>query len=143
MRIKINLRLSKRSPDGVDRTGQELKFNEDFQLKCIDDDEINGRSFVLFSSSKTSGLRNMSTYPVVSYKNGEVNQTVGVCLQNRPIKEGCLPTIPPAHFNWRCLHRLPNQRYESEGEPVPVIDILNLYNNHRFILVITICLYIE
>lgn len=109
----------------MDRTGQELKYNEDFQLKCIDDDETAGRSFVLFSSSKTSGLRNMSTYPVASYKNGEVNQTVGICLRNPPIKDGCLPTIPPAHCNWRCLHRLPNQRYESEGEPVPVMNLLS------------------
>lgn len=104
----------------MDRTGQELKYNQDFQLKCIDDDENAGRTFVLYSSSKIAGLHNLPLYPVASYKNGEINQTVGVCLRNPPIKDGCLPTIPPALFNWRCLHKQPNQRFESEGEPVPV-----------------------
>lgn len=40
------------------------------------------------------------------------------------MEKGELPEISPLHCKWKCLNKIPNIRFESEGDPVPVRDNL-------------------
>lgn len=107
---------------GTDRTGQPLKYNEEFHLQCITAPDECGRvkPVVLFSTPKISNLHNVPAFPRVTYnKNGEINVAVGVCFLDTDDGVSC-NAFPPAYCQWRCLHRIPNERFESEGENVPV-----------------------
>lgn len=64
------------SPDNTDRTNEILKYNQDFNLKCIDADEM------ICSTPKLNSTLNSSTYSTYQYfKNGEINQSVGLGLK--------------------------------------------------------------
>ncbi|KAG4066582.1 hypothetical protein HA402_007218 [Bradysia odoriphaga] len=64
------------SPDNVDRTNEILKYNQDFNLKCVDADEM------ICSTPKVDSTLGSATYSPYSFcKNGELNQTVGLAVR--------------------------------------------------------------
>lgn len=61
------------SPDGIDRTNNILKYNQDFNLKCVEGNQM------ICSTPKIISTLNSATYcPYKYFKNGEVNQSVGL-----------------------------------------------------------------
>lgn len=64
------------SPDGVNRTNEILKYNQDFNLKCVEDDEM------ICSTPKMDSTLGSATYcPYNYFKNGEMNQSVGLAVK--------------------------------------------------------------
>lgn len=66
------------SADLKDRDGETLKYNQSFNLQCIGTE---AKPLVLYSTPKTMALQNITKCPYKYFKNGEVNQAVGVCLR--------------------------------------------------------------
>lgn len=111
------------STDAKDRTNEVLKYNQDFRLECIANiDPSENKSLFVYSSPKTVSICNVAKSAYNFYKNGEINQSVGVCYQS--LLPNCASEIPTIHCNWKCLNRVPNLRYETEGDPVPVSNYL-------------------
>lgn len=114
------------SPDKVDRSNQFLTYGQDFLLKSVD--SSNG-SLVLYSSPKTMSLSNAKCNTRIFYSpSGEINQSVGVCLQIDKFCSslGYVSQVPSAHYRWRIMHFSRSFREETQGDPVPVIFILFL-----------------
>lgn len=112
------------SPDNIDRTNQILTYGEDFVLKSVD--TTNG-SLVVYSSPKTMALCNVRSSAKIFYsQTGEINQSVGVCLQQDSFCSslGYVAQVPSAHCRWRILHFSRCFREETQGDPVPVKNII-------------------
>lgn len=107
-----------KSADKVDRTNETLKYGQDFLLQCV---EAEKDPLILYSSPKTHELANVANSPYSFYSHGEINQSVGVCLQQDHCCNfmDCLPPVPSTHCRWRILNVVPDMRIESQGEPVP------------------------
>lgn len=104
-----------KSSDKIDRTNETLKYGQDFLLQCVE------APLILFSSPKTVELANVANCPYSFYSRGEINQSVGVCLQQDQCCNfiDCLPRVPSTHCRWRILNVITDMRIESQGEPVP------------------------
>lgn len=64
-----------------DKSGENLLYGDPFYLQLIDAD-ANGKSLALFSSLKMMNLQNVRKNPHNYFRNGEINQSVGVsCMQ--------------------------------------------------------------
>lgn len=63
------------SPDDIDRTNEILKYNQDFNLKCVEGDEM------ICSTPKISTLNSATYCPYKYFKNGEINQSVGLAVK--------------------------------------------------------------
>lgn len=67
------------STDSMDRTNETLKYGQEFYLQTVEADQ-DSTPLLVYSSPKTCGLQNVAQCPYEYYKNGEVNQMVGLCL---------------------------------------------------------------
>lgn len=55
-----------------------MKYDQDFCLQCV---QAKDQPLVIFSSPKSFDLQNVAKHPFNFYKNGEINQGVGLCLR--------------------------------------------------------------
>ncbi|KAJ6645984.1 Cilia- and flagella-associated protein [Pseudolycoriella hygida] len=82
----------------------------DFNLKCVEGDEM------ICSTPKMYSTLGSATYSPYNYfKNGEINQSVGLAEKKRTPETA----VKPMHFRWKCLNAVPGIRFETEGDPVP------------------------
>ncbi|XP_017124399.1 cilia- and flagella-associated protein 161 [Drosophila elegans] len=102
------------SGDGRDRTGENIKYGQRFQLQCMASEHD---PIVLYSGPKQCNLQQGVNATYLSHKNGEINLNLGLVHRS---KFTCPDNdIPLAYTNWFCRHIDPKQRFESEGEDIP------------------------
>ncbi|XP_037713441.1 cilia- and flagella-associated protein 161 [Drosophila subpulchrella] len=102
------------SGDGRDRTGENIKYGQRFQLQCMASEQD---PIVLYSGPKRCNLQQGVNATYLSHKNGELNLNLGLVHRT---KINCPDNdIPLAYTNWFCRHVDPKQRFESEGEDIP------------------------
>ncbi|KAH8372852.1 hypothetical protein KR009_006572 [Drosophila setifemur] len=101
------------SGDGLDRTGETIKYGQRFRLQCMASEHD---PIMVFSGSKRCNLQQGINVSYSSHKNGELNLNLGLVHQSK-----CSPKndIPTAYTNWFCRHVDPKRRFESEGEDIP------------------------
>ncbi|KAH8309061.1 hypothetical protein KR059_005517 [Drosophila kikkawai] len=102
------------SGDDRDRTGQNIKYGQRFQLQCMSDEED---PIVLYSGPKRCNLQQGINASYMSHNHGELNLNLGLVQRS---KCSCPNTdVPMAYTNWFCIHVNPKLRFESEGEDIP------------------------
>lgn len=126
------------SSDNKDRENELLKYGQQFRLECV---ETNDDPLLLYSAQKSADLTSMISSTFSSRKYGELNLKLGLCLKRVSsnfmkigfsrelfdfyVLQNCGPgkVIPSAYTNWFCQHIDHNQRFETDGTPLPVINI--------------------
>lgn len=86
------------SGNSENQPGKNLLYGENFHLQLVEPD-VEGNPLVLYSSMKMMNLQPLKKTMHSYYKNGEINQTVGVC--NLPVS--LLMTLSIRQLKLKCV----------------------------------------